>query len=85
MNERTGRNGNTTMAKLDKGRSKQAGAAWLEAANRDLWAQYDSHREPPLAEVLDDPIVQALAASDHVTRSEIDTLVKIIRDYRSER
>lgn len=73
------------MAKLDKRRRKDASAAWLETANRSLWAQYDTHREPPLAEVLDDPIVKALAASDHVTRSEIDTLVKIIRTYRSDR
>ena len=74
-----------TMRKLENKRPDGAIPSWLKNADRSLWTQYNVSTEPPLDEVLDDPIVKALAASDHVSRSELDKLVKIIRDYRATR
>ena len=71
------------MQKFDKKRPGCVDPSWTKKAKQSLWAHYANSREPALEEVLDDPIVMALAASDHVSRSDIDVLVKIIRDFRA--
>jgi len=73
------------MYRFEKKRPGAVKPPWAENTNRSLWGQYAVQSEPTLDDVLNDPIVKALAASDHVSRSEIDKLVKIIREYRASR
>ncbi len=72
-----------TMPKLDKTCLRSKPPAWFKEADRALWSHYDRRGEPPLKEVLDDPIVKALAMSDQVSDAEIDKLVRLIRGTRA--
>jgi|GEM_PF-2537076 len=71
------------MPKLDKTRLRSKPPSWFKATDRALWRHYDERSEPPLKEVLDDPIVKALAMSDQVSDAEIYKLVRLIRGTRA--